>query len=240
MITFVILSQNLYMKRTSIILILFFSFSGFCQNFKDSIILLNGIAHTCNILEKKNSYINVEIKNKKGEVEVFSYEEYRVFSYTQKGKENVVYNYDPDFGNFLTVDESRRYTLGSYDARKTYKPRVVFWSSFAMGYGFSLYDTYMSKAAVINSENPDLKAGFFGKGPTLLPIAVPLVLTATWAFPNIKVREKYILQKNLQYDKMYYHGFNQISKQKRTFAALKGSAMGIALGYISYMAFKIN
>ena len=41
-------------------------------------------------------------------------------------------------------------------------------------------------------------------------------------------------------DKMYYNGFNTYAKQKRAFSSLKGSAIGIGLGMITYAILKIN
>ena len=165
-----------------------------------------------------------------------------MFSYSKNNVESILYQKNEELGNFLEVHESKRYAIGGYDARHTYNPRYVFWSSLAIGYSFSLWDTYLSQKAIDSptANIADYNAGFFGKGPSMLPFAVPIVLTASFGLPNMRVKEKYILHKNMVNDQLYYNGFNSYAKQKRAFSALKGSAIGIGLGMLSYAILKIN
>lgn len=86
----------------------------------------------------------------------------------------------------------------------------------------------------------EYNVGFFGKGPTMVPFVAPLLFTAVFGLPKMKVRDKHILHKNYHGDNMYYHGFNDYSRKKRTFGALKGSVIGLGLGLISYSIFRIN
>ena len=144
------------------------------------------------------------------------------------------------------MEEVRFTTLGSYDARKTFKPRFAFYSSIAIGLGVSMLDTYYSqksydKFVEVNLVPPTNAAvGFFGTGPTLMPLLVPLVLSASWALPTFKIKSHQILQKDLYGNEFYYRGFHRIAKQKRIFASIKGSVIGIGLGMISYSIFRIN
>lgn len=149
-------------------------------------------------------------------------------------------------GDFLTVDEARRSTLGSYDARMNFKPRFVFYSSLALGLGVSLLDTYYTQSSynkfVTENGVPPVNAtvGFFGIRPTLMPVLVPLVLSATWGIPSFRIKGDQIIQKNMIGDASYYRGFHRIAKQRRIFAALSGSAIGIGAGMISYFVFTPN
>ena len=227
------------MKKINFALFALLSLNCFSQTFQDSIILLNGKTFRGNILEMGGEYLTFDFDAKKG-VEKLMLENYRIYSYTKNGAETILYKHDSLSSNFLTVDQSRNFTLGSYDARQTYKPKAIFYSSIALTLGLSLFDTYLFKSEAAKIETIVAKPGFFGGRPSVIPLGMPFVLGISYGLTNIKVKEKYILQKQLKNDSFYYHGFNKVSKEKRTFAALKGSAIGIGLGLISYGILKIN
>ena len=212
------------------------------QNYQDSVLLLNGKSYKCNIIGMEGPSLHFKVEGKKNIPEDYFVADYRVFSYTANNKEIVVYQKNEEIGNFLTIDESKRYAIGSYDARQTYKTKLVFWSSLALGYGVSLFDTYLSQSAIDSptSTISGYNAGFFGKGPTIFPFALPILLTASFGLPNSRAKDKYMLHKNYINDQMYYNGFNAYAKQKRAFSALKGSAIGLGLGLISYAILKTN
>ena len=218
---------------------------GFSQSFNDSIILLNGNVFRGKVVGLTEEYLTFKSQGKKG-VEDLRIEHYRIFSYTQDDLEKVMYTYDTTIGNFLTVDESRKFALGSYDARKTFSSRPVFYSSIAAGYAVSLFDTYLTqkRANDLNNQQPTssvaFKSGFFGRQPSILPLAMPLTLGISFGLTNVRVKDEYILQKGLKNDPFYYEGFNRVAKQQRTFSALKGSVIGVALGYISYALLQTN
>ncbi len=211
----------------------------FAQAEKDSIILLNGKVYREKVVKVDEDYLTVEsfIKGDKLELPL---ERYRIFSYTQNGEETVLYTENAEADNFLTVNEARNATLGSYDARQTFKPRVVFWSSLALGYGASLYDTYLDKKSLNDPEyiGDETSPGFFKSRPSLAPILVPLVLTATWAIPSFKLREKQMIQLHLKNDESYYRGYHRVAKQKRMLAALRGGLIGVGAGILTYAIFK--
>lgn len=219
-------------------------FIGLAQ--QDSIVLLSGKVYRGTILSVDKGILTYSGMDKKGSFENVELTTDRLFSYVQAGKETVVYVENEFTGDFLTVDEARRSTLGSYDARQNFKPRFVFYSSLALGLGVSILDTYFSQSAYNKfvSENgaPPTNAtvGFFGIRPTLLPIVVPLVVSATWGIPSFRIKSDHIIQKNMIGDASYYRGFHRIAKQRRIFAALSGSAIGIGAGMISYFVFTPN
>lgn len=239
------------MRAVNILLItilLSVNFNSYSQILKDSIILLNGHVYRGDIDKIEGDFIFYTEINKKGEEERIEMSTYRIFSYTQDGQESILYKQDEFKGDFLTIEETRSTTLGSYDARQTYKPRFVFWSSLAMGFGASLFDTYFSQKSLNTLTDtvmgvvykPDLNVGFFGSSPTVFPFTVPIVLSVCWGIPSFKIKDKQILQKNLYGNEMYYRGFHRIAKQKRIFASLSGGFIGVAAGMISYSIFKIN
>jgi len=232
------------MKKAFFLALIACSGIAFSQSYQDSIILLNGNVFRGKILKLSDDFLSFESMSKKGPEEL-RIELYRIFSYTQNSQESILYKHDTITGNFLKVDESRKYALGGYDARQTFTSKPVFYSSIAASFAFSLFDSYLTqKGADELNLNPaftsEFKPGFFGNRPTILPLAMPLTLGISFGLTNVRVKEQYILQKQLKNDLFYYEGFNKVAKQKRTFAALKGSLIGIGLGYISYSLFRIN
>lgn len=231
------------MKNYLFILTTLSILSGNSQNFQDSVLLLNGKSFKCDVIGMEGPSLHFKIDHKNEKKADFFVADYRVFSYTKNQNETIVYKYDEEIGNFLRVDESQRYAIGGYDARQTYKTPIVFWSSLAAGLGVSIWDTYLTKATVNNPEfinSNNLTPGYFKSNPTLLPLVVPIVMSVSFGLPNMRVRDKYILHKNMVNDKMYYQGFNAYSKQKRVLSALKGSAIGVGLGLISYAILRGN
>lgn len=213
---------------------------------QDSIILLNGKAYRGTIVSAENGVLTYVGTEKKKENVSIQLTMDRLYSYTQNGKETVTYFQNEFTGDYLTPDEVRRSTLGSYDARQNFKPHFVFYSSIAVGLGVSLIDTYFTQSAYNKFVNengyPPSNAtpGMFGVKPTFMPILVPVVLSATWGIPSFRIKGNDIIQKSMIGDASYYRGFHRIAKQKRIFAALSGSAIGIGLGMISYFAFTPN
>lgn len=229
--------------------LLFLFSSVFLYAQKDSVILLNGKVYSGTISSTSSQFRNLEmtILNAKGESEVIDLTYDRIFSYSEKGVETVIYLPNEFQGDFLSIDEARNATLGSYDARQTFKPRIPFYSSLVLGYGVSLLDTYFSQKSMNeflaeNNNIPPTNAtvGLFGKSPTLFPVLLPLAVSATWAIPSFRIKPHQLIQKSLYGDENYYRGFHRIARQKRVLSALTGSAIGIAAGMISYYIFTPN
>jgi len=223
-----------------IVLFLSCGFSVFGQAQLDSIILLNGRVYRGTITSTTDNFLRYKEVDRKGNEFSSEMDFYRVFSYTQNGEEHVLYEQDEFKDNFLTIAEARNATLGSYDARKTFKPRFVFWSSLALGYTVALFDTYLPQSVIDDPKyiGDQTSAGLFKKGPTLIPFIVPVVLSASWSFPSFKIKEKQMIQTHLLNDESYYRGYHRVAKQKRIMGALRGSLIGIGAGLITYAVFK--
>ena len=214
--------------------------AGHAQNYQDSVMLLDGNTFRGIVVEETSDFLSLNSFSIDGKEQgVINIDKYRIFSYTKSGEEVVVYKYEADTENFLTVDQTRKAALGSYDAKNYYDTKAVFYSSAAMSLGFCLVDTYMTTKNKNSIGNPELKTGFFGRSPSIWPIASVLVLPIGFAIPSTKVRPKN-MKNGLRGDNYYYAGFNSTARQKRSFAALKGAASGLVLGYASYFIFHPN
>ncbi|MEO9533710.1 MAG: hypothetical protein ABJG68_01835 [Crocinitomicaceae bacterium] len=207
--------------------------SGFSQSLQDSILMLNGkvfYGEFSKLDEVEND--SVLLFNHDGKNESFSIQ--RVFSYTQNGTENILYRKDEFKGDFLSIEETKAVTFGSYDARQTFKPHVPFWTSYALGLGASLFDTYLTKKDTMGAVSTDLTPGFFQKRPSLFPFLVPAVVTVSWSLPSFKLKDKNIIHKEYFKNENFYRGYHRIAKQKRMLGALLGSLSGIATGFLIY------
>lgn len=214
--------------------------TGFSQSDSDSILLMNGRVFRGIITDVSTDFLSFTETDKKGNTFSSQIENYRIFSYTQKGTSTTLYKYDETSDNFLSLEDARKATLGSYDARKTFKPRFVFWSSLALGYGASLYDTYLMQKSVEHEKYQGIHSsgGFFKSRASFFPFLMPAVLSVSWSLPSFKIRSNQIIQKDLINDESYYRGYHRIARQKRIFAALKGSFIGIGAGMLTYAIMK--
>ena len=223
------------------ILSLFVSCSTLFGQFeRDSILLLNGRVYFGTITSTSGDFITYTEPVKKGKVMDSQIDKYRVFSYTQGTTQTIVYKQKGDVQNFLTVQEAMNATIGSYDARQTFRPGVAFWSTMVISYGVSLYDTYLSQSTINNPDyiGGETSAGLFKANPSIGPILVPLVFTAAWAFPSFKIRKKQMIHLDLKGNVDYYRGFHRVARQKRMLGALRGGLIGIGAGLVSYAIFR--
>jgi len=206
----------------------------------DSVMLLDGKTFRGNIVEVSENFVTLNSYALNGKnLGIINVDKFRVFSYTKNDEEYVVYKQDNDPANFLTEDQTRKAALGSYDALNHYNTKAVFYSSAAITFGFCIADTYLTKSRRDKIGNPELKAGLFGRSPSIWPIASVLVLPISFAIPSTKVRAKNLVN-GVRGDNYYYSGFNSTARQRRSFTALKGSATGLVLGFASYFIFHPN
>lgn len=215
---------------------------GKAQNERDSILLLNGkVFHgeiTGTALSKGDSVLTYQCTTKKGKLVTQQIEMQRIFSYTQRGNSKMVYAPNEFLGDYLSVAETRDVTIGSYDARHMFKPHVPFWTSFAIGMGATIWDTYLTKksAADTNLVMPK-EPGFFKGSPSVFPFFIPVVLSVSWSFPSFKVKKHKMIHQNYHGNENYYRGYHRIAKQKRMLGGLFGSLSGLGLGMIMYFIF---
>ena len=217
----------------------FISISSFGQSQPDSILMLNGKVFEGEVLGLEKGELDSVLSYKDEKGQVSNFETYRIFSYTSKGLNNVIYRQDEFKGNFLNIEETKAVTYGSYDARQTFKPHVPFWSSYALGLGASLFDTYVTKSVALASDSTNITPvtpGFFKKNPTWFPFLVPVVVTVSWSLPSFKLKQKKVIHQEYYKNENFYRGYQRIAKQRRIFGALIGSFSGILTGMIIHYA----
>jgi len=175
---------------------------------QDEILFLNGKTIRGTLLEKTNYEFTFKTEKEKQYV----LDKYRIFSYTQNDKENIVYEYDTLSGNFLTIKDMRLFVYGERDAYASYKP--VFSNSVGFGMG-----------AV---------AGYFmHKESSFLFIATPLLYTVgTLIFPT-KVNKRRLQDHQYFKEDEYLRGHERVARSRRTQEALKSSVVGMGVGFLA-------
>lgn len=174
---------------------------------QDKILFLNGKILEGSLLKKTN--YEFTFKNKKEKQ--FIIDNYRVFSYTQNNKENIVYEFDTLSGNFLKVQDMKMFVYGERDAYQSFKPIVATIAGFAFGGA----------------------AGFMmQKEQNFLYIPAPLLITSvTLLFPT-KVNQKRLKSTQYLKEDEYLRGYERIARSKRTQGVLKSSIIGMGVGFL--------
>ena len=195
-------------KRFYILFLLIICLFSIHANGQDKLLFLNGKELEGVLIEKTNYEFTFKNKNDKQ----FTIDKYRVFSYTQNNKENIVYEFDTLSGNFLKVQNMKMFVYGERDAQKTFKPVLSNTIGFAIG-GAAGY--------------------FMHKDDAFLYIATPLIYTSvTLLFPT-KVKQRRLTDIQYLKEDEYLRGYERIARSKRTQGALKSSIIGVVAGYLA-------
>lgn len=141
-----------------------------------------------------------------------------VFSYSSAmGEERVFYFYDESLGNVATENEMRAFVTGERDARFGVSGNAWFYSSLAVGF----ITGYMAEGSV-------------------LALAVPPVLALSARIPVVKIKEKNIQDLSYKFNDDYAAGYERYSRGLFARKALIGSAVGTALGLMSFAVIDNN
>lgn len=115
-------------------------------------------------------------------------------------------------GNLLSREEMKAYIKGERDARYGVSGKAWFYSGLLVG-GIS---GYLLESSVWS-------------------LAVPAVFTLGTQIPIIQIREEHISDKSYVGNENYALGYEKQARSRNAIQALKGSAIGTALGIISYL-----
>ena len=201
-----------YMGKTSQILIAFFMFLSASYTYgQDEILFLNGKILKGKVLDKTD----YEFTFKDDSNKEFVIDKYRVFSFTQNNKENIVYEFDTLSGNFLKVEDMKMFVYGERDAYSSFKPHTA--NYFALGIGAG--------------------AGFMmQRDQSFVYIPIPLIYTvATLLFPT-RVHQNRLKDTQYLKEDEYLRGYERIARSKRTQGVLRNSVIGMAAGFLVGLA----
>lgn len=203
------------------------------------ILLLNGKTIYGDVTDTVNAEIEYKFYKRNGKkIKERSLEKDRVFSITDttSGEETVFYYQDTVFNySPYSVEEMRYYIKGEQDAMRGYKPRATFIFGFITGLGIVMWDTY-GEIRQVQSDSL-MSKGFFHEEPGIINVAWPLLYTAGAAIPKVKINVSSIHDKSYLNHDAYLDGYERVARSKKVFSAVKGSALGVVTGIVSYFIF---
>jgi len=196
---------------------------------ENSLLLLNGKKIDGTVTENNGEFLKFEYKKKKNafvrEIDIL-----RVYSFTQSGKETIVYYQDTILGNVFSKDEMRMFIYGEADSDKTSKGWPFFVSGLAVGYGVSLYDTYGGD----DETTPVNESKFFGAGPSMMHFAVPFVFPIVCGKMKSRIKASQTSETQFLANEQYVIGYQKNARFKRIINGLIGSFIGSAMGMTTY------
>lgn len=128
------------------------------------------------------------------------------------GSVDYYYFQDELKGNFLSRSEMEAFIRGETDARYGVSGKGWFYSGLIVG-GVS---GYLLESSVWS-------------------LAVPAVFTLSTKIPIVKIKEEHISDKSFTGNENYALGYEKQARTTNAIQALKGSAIGTALGIIAYL-----
>ena len=198
-------------KYSVLLMVLLLSVRSYAQ---DELLFLNGKIIKGEMVEKTN--FEFTFKTEKGKQ--FVIDKYRVFSYSQKQQETIVYQYDTLMGNFLSEKDMTHFVYGERDAQYTYRP--IFSNTLAFVFGaFAGYEMHDQSSFIF--------------------IGAPLAYTiGTLIFPT-RVQQKRLTDNQYLKEDEYLRGYERVARSKRTQGSLKTGILGLGVGFlISFIANK--
>lgn len=174
---------------------------------------MNGeILNVHSVLESEGLIMVTSPKRFSSKLKTIELNKSEVFSYMHEGKEIVLYVQDSAFGDVYSVDEMRMYLAGERDARANYKANHI-----------ALIGYLICGAASL------------AVGDGLLVLVVPPVAYGTLQLlGKVKIREKYISDKNYKFNDVYAEGFEPPARSKKIIKGIAGGVLGSVNGLIIY------
>lgn len=217
-----------------IIVFLLSLFSSKTSNAQDNILLLNGKSFEGKFLSKSEDLINFDFIKKSGKAKSFSLENSRIYSYTKSGEEeSVLYKKDTSIYHFYSQYEMRMFIYGEKDAYERFKVTRPWVSSFAIGLGVSLFDTYLNNSYT-TPEGLKIDKGFLNRQPSIAQFLIPFVVPVITGAIKPKMKAKFASDPTFLANENYIQGFKKVRRFKRVKSSLFGTLCGIATGMISY------
>lgn len=136
-----------------------------------------------------------------------------IFSLNSGAKEQILYYQDTMLGDYYTPEEMRVYLAGAGDARKNFKARHV----SAIGF-------------VICAA-----AGYVVGDGLLVLIIPPITYAASQVIGKIKIREKYMSDKNFKYNDLYAEGFEPPARSRKILKSALSGVVGSVTGVLLFL-----
>lgn len=222
------------MNKILVFLLILMNSTAFCQN--DTVQLVSGKQLIVNITEfnkEKVTYNKFQKKSGKVINKNSFVDGYRVYSITKNNEKSILYRQNAIVGNPLSVKEMGVFVKGSRFAIDHYSPKLWGLGGALTSFGVVTFDTYLSKSAATSA---GLSPGLYkdNAGPGLLSILTPFVFTVVSGTFKVKLNSTKITDRALLLDDHFIDGYSYKARSKKVFACLKGSAIGLGLGLLTW------
>ena len=194
-------------KISGIVLIFIFSGTIYAQ-VKDSIFYMNGNIVAANVLDTLLGAVT--FKDPADSTKKVHADDQAVFAvkYTN-GFTKYYYRQDTSIGNWYTREEMRYFMIGERDARNNYKAPRAFVGGMITGIGGGLTGVLYG---------PLIPGAYLGLNE----------------LTKIRIKQKWVSGPYLLSEDAYILGFQREAFAKRRIAVLKGSGIGLAIGFAAF------
>lgn len=206
-----------YIIKPWLFLFCFTSVFSFAQVQEGRIVLMNGYVVENMKWEEKDGMILIHDQKKsivgKTKDKATELNKSEIFSLNSGAKEQILYYQDTMLGDYYTPEEMRVYLAGAGDARKNFKARHV----SAIGF-------------VICAA-----AGYVVGDGLLVLIIPPITYAASQVIGKIKIREKYMSDKNFKYNDLYAEGFEPPARSRKILKSALSGVVGSVTGVLLFL-----
>ncbi|HEY9885667.1 MAG TPA: hypothetical protein V6C96_00255 [Vampirovibrionales bacterium] len=180
---------------------------------QDTLRLLNGKVMDVSIQDLNERSITF-VETFKGKASFRERQLNTIFSYQEFNKpEVIVYEYQPESGNFYQIDEMRNYILGEQHADSAYS------------------SAFLNSISVLTG----VSAGYFLAQGDLAFVAFPIVYSSILIIPGAKVKKRPYNSAYMN-DDAYLAGYKRVARSKKFFNCLAISGVSMLA---SFGVFKI-
>jgi hypothetical protein len=175
---------------------------------KDTVLLLTGGILTGVISEIAPTYLVLKESEKISNGSTIETD--RIFSYTNKTGEHVLYYVDSTAGNEFTVSEMRYFIRGEQDGKKGFKARPAFFTNMIIGIAGGISGTF-----------------FF---------PIPAFTFATLVgLPKVKIKQNTVRYPTDLNHPTYVMGYERMARRNRKIQSLIGGGIGLVAGLGTFL-----
>ncbi len=199
------------------------------QSQSDTVFLMNGHMVCGEITDTTNHTVTAFDCKRPGKKLRYYGEE--IFSFKKKDQaERFFYEEQPDNPNWFSRKDFKYYMQAERDARSTYKSKGAFWSGVGVGYACGASASFCVRNL--------FKKDDFAFDPAIAQLGVAfatpfLTLGITQLF-KIKIRKSKVSNLDDLGESAYIDGYDRQARSKRSLVSLRGSFIGLGLGYGLY------
>lgn len=175
---------------------------------KDTVLLLTGGILTGVISEITPTTLT--IKDSESMTHGSIIETDRIFSYTNKTGEHILYYIDSSAGNEFTIAEMRYFIRGEQDGKKGFKARPAFYTNMIIGIAGGMSGTF-----------------FF---------PIPAFMFATLVgIPKVKIKKNTVTYPGDLNHPTYVMGYERMARRNRKIQSLIGGGIGLVAGLGTFL-----